>query len=52
MKTKATFFLSLAALVMLLPVVSAVNIHSVNTQPQFADGGAAPPPPFPPMAHG
>ncbi|MFZ0037067.1 MAG: hypothetical protein WAK91_06585 [Candidatus Acidiferrales bacterium] len=50
MKTKAVVLLSFAALLMLLPVVSAVNIQSVNTQTQFADGAAAPPPPFPPMS--
>jgi hypothetical protein len=50
MKTKSVVLLSLTALVMLLPVVSAVNIQSVNTQAQFADGAGAPPPPFPPQS--
>ena len=52
MKTKATVLLSLAALLMLLPVASAVNVQSVNAPAQSADGGVAPPPPFPPMTPG
>lgn len=51
MKTKAFVLLSLAALLMLLPVVSPVNTQSVNTHPQWTDGAGSPPPPFPPHSH-
>ena len=50
MKTKVLVLLSLAALLMLLPVVSAVNAQSVNLQTQWADGAGSPPPPFPPQS--
>jgi hypothetical protein len=55
-------FLSLVALVMLLPVCGGVNIHSVNNQQIAAvvtpvvppatsfDGNGTPPPPFPNFA--
>ena len=52
MKTKVLVLLSLAALLMLLPVVSHVNAQSVNNQTQWTDGAASPPPPFPPMSAG
>jgi hypothetical protein len=50
MKTKVLVLLSLAALLMLLPVVSPVNAQSVNNQTQWTDGAASPPPPFPPLS--
>jgi hypothetical protein len=49
MKTKVLVLISLAALLMLLPVVSAVNAQSVNMQTHWADGAVTPPPPFPPQ---
>ncbi|HXW15555.1 MAG TPA: hypothetical protein VEN79_13690 [Terriglobia bacterium] len=50
MKTKAVVLLSLAAILMLLPVSGAVNTQSVNSH--SADGSSQPPPPFPPLTTG
>jgi hypothetical protein len=48
MKAKALVLLGLTAMLILLPVASAVNAHLVNTNAAHMDGSGPEPPPMPP----
>ncbi|HXW17168.1 MAG TPA: hypothetical protein VEJ39_02620 [Candidatus Acidoferrales bacterium] len=47
MKAKALVLIGMTAMLIVLPVASAVNAHLVNTNPAHMDGSGPAPPPFP-----